>query len=346
MSPTANRAKNVWEFLKKSGDIMAEKVVRRLVYLLVASVFAMCTPHAIAQNYPARPIRIIVPFAPGGATDAVARMLAPRLSENLGQSVVVDNRGGGASTIGMDLVAKSAPDGYTLGVANLSFAVNPSLLSKLPYNTERDFALVGLVAKVPLVLSVHPSVPVKSIKELIAFAKARPGAMNYSSSGNGSATQMATELFRYMAGINIVHVPYTGGGPALVSVLSGQVSIYFGGIPALLPHFQSGKLRGLGVTSTTRDPAIPDIPSIAEALPGYEAGEWNGIVAPAGTPAAIVSRLNQEIVKTLTAPDVSNRFAAVGAHPVGSTPEEFAAYVKKESATWSKVVKAANIRLD
>src|SRR5450759_4062687 len=188
--------------------------LRSSVLALLCMSFVIGAGSAAAQNYPTRSIRVIVPFAPGGATDAVLRMLAPRLSENLGQQVVVDNRPGGASTIGMDLVAKSAPDGYTLGVANLSFAVNPSLLSKLPYNTERDFALVGLVAKVPLVLSVHPSVPVKSIKELIAFAKARPGAMNYSSSGNGSATQMATELFRYMAGINIVHVPYTGGGPA------------------------------------------------------------------------------------------------------------------------------------
>ena len=243
------------------------KLARRLAALSFLALVLAHAPIASAQNYPTRPIRLIVPFAPGGATDAVARMLAPRLSENLGQSVVVDNRGGGASTIGMDLVAKSPPDGHTLGVANLSFAVNPSLLSKMPYNTEKDFALVGLVAKVPLVLTVHPSLPAKNMKELVALAKSRPGVMNYSSSGNGSATQMATELFRYMTSIDVVHVPYTGGGPALVSVLSGQVSIYFGSIPAVLPHFQSRKLRGLGVTSAKRDPAIPDIPSIAEAAP-------------------------------------------------------------------------------
>jgi tripartite-type tricarboxylate transporter receptor subunit TctC len=245
-------------------------------------------------------------------------------------------------------VAKSAPDGYTLGVANLSFSINPTLFgAKLPYNTEKDFGLVSLVTIVPLVLSVHPSVPARSVKELIALAKARPGSLNYSSSGNASATQMATELFRYMAGINIVHVPYNGGGPALISVLSGQVSIYAGSIPALLPHFKSGKLIGLGITTAKRDPAIPDIPTIAEAaLPGYESREWQGIVVPAATPPAIVSRLHQELVKTLAAPELRERFASVGAYAVGSTPEEFAVYLKQEIATMDRVIKEAGIRIE
>lgn len=321
--------------------------LRRCFPVLLAVVGSTWAAGAAAQAYPTRPIRIIVPFAPGGATDAVMRMLGPRLSDNLGQQIVVDNRPGGASTIGMDLVAKSPPDGYTLGVANLSFAVNPSLFAKLPYNTERDFALVGLVAVVPLVLSVHPSLPVTSSKDLIALARARPGELNYSSSGNGSATQMATELFSYMTGIKMVHVPYTGGGPALLSVLSGQVSVYFGAIPAVLPHFKSGKLRGLGVTTAKRDPAIPDIPSIAEAgVPGYESREWNGLVAPAGTPASVISRLNQAIVKALAAPELSERFAGVGAHPVGSTPEELGAHIRQELDTWAKVIKAAGIRVE
>jgi tripartite-type tricarboxylate transporter receptor subunit TctC len=319
-----------------------------LTSVLLLAAFVAGAGSVAAQTYPARSVRIIVPFAPGGATDAVMRMMAPRLSENLGQQAVVDNRPGGASTIGMDIVAKSAPDGYTLGVANLSFSINPTLFgAKLPYNTEKDFALVSLATIVPLVLSVHPSVPARTVKELIALAKARPGSLNYSSSGNASATQMATELFRYMAGINIVHVPYNGGGPALISVLSGQVSIYAGSIPALLPHFKSGKLIGLGITTAKRDPAIPDIPTIAEAaLPGYESREWQGIVVPAATPAAIVFRLHQELVKTLAAPELRERFASVGAYAVGSTPEEFAVYLKQEIATMGRVIKEAGIRIE
>ncbi len=318
-----------------------------LVSALLSLSFIMGADFVAAQNYPTRAIRVIVPFAPGGATDAVLRMLAPRLSENLGQQVIVDNRPGGASTIGMDIVAKSQPDGYTLGVANLSFGINPNLFRKLPYDTNKDFAPVSLITIVPLVLSVHPSVPVRSVKELIAFAKARPGKLNYSSSGNASATQMATELFRSMSGIDIVHVPYTGGGPALIAVISGQVSIYAGSIPALLPHFKSGRLVGLGITTAKRDPAIPDIPTIAEAaLPGYESREWQGIVVPAATPGAIVSRLHQELVKALAAPELKERFASVGAYAVGSTPEEFAAHIQKEIATMAKVIKEAGIRIE
>ncbi len=314
---------------------------------LLGMSFVIGVGSAAAQNYPTRAIRIIVPFAPGGATDVVLRLLAPRLSENLGQQVVVDNRPGGAATIGMDITAKAAPDGYTLGVATLTFSINPNLFSKLPYNTEKDLAPVSLIAIVPLVLSVHPSVPVRSVKELIAFAKARPGSLNYSSSGNASASQMAAELFSSMSGIRIVHVPYQGGGPALLAILSGQVSILAGAIPVMQPYFQSGKLVGLGVTTATRDPAIPDIPTIAEAgVPGYESREWQGIVVPAGTPSAVISRLNQAFVKVLTAPELKERFAAAGAHPVGSTPDELAAHIKKEIAIMGKLVKIAGIRIE
>jgi tripartite-type tricarboxylate transporter receptor subunit TctC len=314
---------------------------------LLCAVLAIPGSPAAAQQYPTRAIRVIVPFAPGGAADAVLRMLAPRLSANLGQQVVVDNRPGGASTIGMDIVAKSAPDGYTLGVASLSFAINPSLFSKMPYDTNRDFAPVSLLAIVPLVQTVHPSVPAKSVKDLIALAKTQPGSLNYSSAGNGSASQMASELFKYMTGSDMVHVPYTGGGPALIAVLSGQVSLTYISIPPGLAHFKSGKLLALGVTSAKRDPALPDVPTIAEAgVPGYQSLEWQGIVVPAGTSNAVINRLRQEIVKTLETPDLRERFVSVGAQAVGSTPDELAAHIKSELATWSKVIKAAGIHFD
>ena len=322
-------------------------MLQRSSSILLLILLTAVADQAGAQAYPTKPIRAIVPFAPGGATDAVLRMLAPRLSEGLGQQVVVENRPGGAATIGMDNVAKSPADGYTLGVANLTFSINPILLKKIPYDSDRDFTLVSHITNVPFVLSVHPSVPVKSVKELVALAKARPGALNYSSSGQASATQMATELFKLLTRTDMVHVPFTGGGPALVSVLSGEVSVYLGSIPALLPHMKSGRLRALGVTTMKRDPAIPDVPTVAEAgVPGYQASEWQGIVVRAGTSAAIVARLNQELVKILKAPDINQRFASVGAQAVGSTPEEFAEHIRRERDTWAKVIKAAGIRIE
>ena len=320
----------------------------RLRRSVLALLSALClhAASAAAQSFPAKPVRVIVPFAPGGATDVVFRLLAPKLSENLGQQVVVENRAGGGSTIGMDAVAKSAPDGTTLGVANLSFAVNPSLLSKLPYDTERDFAPVSLVTIVPLGVSVHPSVPARSVKELIALAKAKPGSLNYASSGNGSATHMATELFKVLTGTDIVHIPYSGGGPAVLSVVGGQVSIYTGSIPSQLQHIKSGRLVALAVTSAKPDPALPVIPAVAETVPGYEAVEWQGIVVPSGTPGAVIERLNRAIVESVKAANFNERLAGVGAHAVGSTPGEFAEYLKKELATWSKVIKATGIRVD
>lgn len=302
---------------------------------------------AAAQSFPTKPIRIIVPFAPGGSTDIVARLLAPKLSENLGHSVIVENRGGGATTIGMDILAKAPPDGHTLGIATLTFALNPSLFSKLPYNPERDFAPVSLVSIVPFVQAIHPSVPARSVKQLIALAKAKPGSLNFSSSGNGSASQMAVELFKHMTGTDMVHVAYTGGGPALLALLSGQVSIFTMSIPAALPHFKSGKLIGLGVTSAKRDPILPDMPSIAESgLPGFELLEYQGIIAPAATPRATINRLHDEIVKSLAAPDLKERFTSSGTYVVGSTPEELAQHIKQQIAIWAKVIKAAGIRLD
>ncbi|MGZ8228317.1 MAG: Bug family tripartite tricarboxylate transporter substrate binding protein [Burkholderiales bacterium] len=314
---------------------------------MIWAAVSIHVPCAGAQTFPAKAIRVIVPFAPGGSTDIVARLLAPRLSQNLGQSVVVENRAGGGTLIGMEHVARSTPDGYTLGVATLTFALNPSLWSKLPYDTEKDFAPVSLVSIVPFVMAIHPSVPARSVKQFIALAKSRPGELNYSSSGIGSASQMAAELFKYMSGTNLVHVPYTGGGPALVALLSGQVSLFVISIPGGLPHFKSGKLVPLGVTSARRDPTLPDVPSIAEAgLAGYELLEFQGIVAPAATPRAVITRLNQEIVKALQSPDLKERFTTSGAYAVGSSPEELASHVKTQIATWAKVIKAAGIKLE
>lgn len=307
--------------------------------------FIMGAGFAAAQNYPTKTVRVIVPFAPGGATDIVARLLAPQLSENLGQSVVVENRAGGGTTIGMEHVAKSAPDGHTLGVATLTFALNPSLVPKLPYDTLKDFAPVSLVSIVTFVMAIHPSVPARSVKQMIALAKAKPGALNYSSSGIGSASQMGAELFNYMTGTKMVHIPYTGGGPAMVALLSGQVSVFVMSIPGGLPYFKSGRLVPLGVTSPKRHPVLPDVPSIAESgLPGYELFEYQGIVAPAGTPVAIINRLQQEIVKSLTSPALNEKFTTMGATVVGSTPEELTNHVKKEIATWGKVIKTAGIK--
>ena len=320
--------------------------LRRLLLALL-SVPCLHAAPAAAQNFPGKPVRVIVPFAPGGATDVVFRLLAPKLSENLGQQAVIENRAGGGSTIGMDIVAKSAPDGYTLGVANLSFAVNPSLLQKLPYDTERDFAPVSLVTIVPLGISVHPSVPARSVKELIALAKAKPGTLNYASSGNGSATHMATEMFKTLTGTDIVHVPYSGGGPAVVAVVGGQVPIYTGSVPSQLAHIKSGRLVALAVTSSKPDPALPGVPTVAEAgVPGYEAIEWQGVVVPSGTPGPVIDRLNRAIIQSVKASEFNERLAGVGAHAVGSTPGEFADFIKKELASWSKVIKATGIRIE
>ena len=320
---------------------------RRSILFLLCALCVVYGTHSQAQTYPTRPIRVIVPFAPGGATDAIMRMIAPRLSENLGQQVFVENRPGGAATIGMDVVAKSPPDGYTLGAANLTFSINPILLKKMPFDSEKDIALVSHISVLPFLVGVHPSVPVKSIKDLIALARARPGALNYSSSGQASATQMATELFKYLTKTDMVHIPFQGGGPALVAVLSGEVSVYWGTIPPLLAHMKSGRLRVLGITTLNRDPAVPEVPTVAEAgVPGYQAAEWGGIVVRAGTPAAIIARLNQEIVKSLKSPDLAQRFAAVGAQAVGSTPEGFAEHIRRERETWAKVIAAAGIRIE
>ena len=321
---------------------------RPFLFLALSSVPFLYAGSGFAQDYPSKLIRIIIPWPAGGGTDTMFRFWTPRLAENLGQQVVIDNRPGASSMIGLDIVAKSQSDGYTLGVANIAFGVNPFLRSKIPFDTEKDFMPVSLTVFVPMVLSVHPSVPARSVKELIALAKAKPGSLLYASAGNASATHLATELFKYVSGINMVHVPYKGGGYTVTSILSGETAVLFATIPNSLRHFRSGKMIALGISTPKRDRVLPDVPTISEAigLPGFSVSEWQGVVVPRGTPSAVISRLHQEIVKVLARPDVVERIEAAGAQPVGSTPEEMAAYIRTEFARWSKVIKAVGIRLD
>ena len=302
---------------------------------------------APAQNFATKTIRIIVPYAPGGSTDVVFRLLAPRLSEDLGQLVVVDNRPGGSSTIGLDLAAKSPPDGHTWGISNITYGANPSLIKKMPFDSERDLLPVSQVSVVTMVLSLHPSVPARSVKQLIGLAKARPGELNFSSAGNASANHLATAKFMHMSGTNLTHVPYKGGGPAVISLVSGETSMLFATIPSAIQHIQSGRLRGLAVSRAQRNPALPDVPTVAEAgVPGYEAIEWNGVMVPAGTPPAVVRRIHQSLSKVLAAPAMKERIVGVGAEVVGSSPEEFTAFIKSEFTAWAKVIKEVGITVE
>ena len=302
---------------------------------------------APAQNFATRTIRIIVPYAPGGSTDVVFRLLAPRLSEDLGQTVVVDNRPGGSSTIGLDLAAKSPPDGHTWGTPNITFGANPSLMKKMPFDSEKDLVPVSQVTVVTMVLSLHPSVPARSVKQLIVLAKARPGELNFSSAGNASANHLATAKFMHMSGTNLTHVPYKGGGPAVISLVSGETSMLFATIPSAIQHIQAGRLRGIAVSRAQRNPALPDVPTVAEAgVPGYEAIEWNGVMVPAGTPPAVVRRIHQSLSKVLAAPAMKERIVGVGAEVVGSSPEEFTAFIKSEFTAWAKVIKEVGITVE
>lgn len=313
--------------------------------LLVASFVAL---PASAQQYPVKPIRMIVPSTPGGGPDLMARAIAQKLSETLGRQVVVEARPGAGGIIGSEYVAKSPPDGYTLIMGNAgSHSVNPSLYRKLPYDPQRDFAPVSLVSSAPNILIVHPSLPVKSVKDLIAIARARPGDLTFGSGSNGSTAHLSGELFRTMAKVNMVHVPFKGAPAAVIGVMTGEVSLAILNLPPALPHVKSGKLNALGVSTAKRSPAVPDLPTIAEAgLPGYEATAWFGVLAPAGTPAGIVTRLNTEIVQGLNSADVRKRIAADGGEVIGSTPEEFAAVMKRDIAKWAKVVALSGARVD
>lgn len=302
---------------------------------------------ADAPNYPFKPVRVIAPSSPGSGVDIVSRLVAQKLGANLGQQVVVENRAGAGGNLGAEVAAKAAPDGYTLFMATPSHAINPALYRKLNYDSIRDFAPIGLVMTGQYVLVAHPSLPAKSVKELIALARARPGQLNYASAGNGNATHLAGELLKSLAKVDIVHVAYKGSGPALVDLISGQVHFMFPNLVNSLPHIAAGRMRALAVTGAKRATAAPHIPTLIEAgVPGYTVMSWYGMLAPAGTPQAVVGRLNSELVKVLRSPDVKERLAGQGADPAGGTPEEFLAFLKDEIAKWGKVVKAANISAD
>jgi tripartite-type tricarboxylate transporter receptor subunit TctC len=316
--------------------------------LRVASAVVLCVAAStlLAAGYPERPVRLIVPSPPGGGTDVSARMFTPKLSEVLGQQIVVDNRGGASGNIGAETAARAAPDGYTLLAGIASLTSNPYVMRKVPFDLERDFAPISLTVVVPNVLISHPSLPVRNMKELIAFAKARPGQLSYASAGVGSVPHLMMELFVSMGGLKMVHVPYKGAGPALTDVIAGHVPLMAANILSTLPHVKAGRVRAYGVTSATRAQAAPDIPTIAEAgLPGYEAVQWFGLLAPAGTPREIVTRLHGAVVQVLEDPAVKKRFIGDGADPRPSaSPEAFGAFIKSELKKWEKVVKAAGIK--
>ena len=318
--------------------------------LVVIAALAWACPYAstYAQTYPAKAVRFVVPFAPGGGSDLVARTVAMKLTEALGQPVVIDNRAGAAGSIGADIAAKSPPDGHTLLLgSNGPLAINPSLYAKLPYDAARDFAPVSLVTVMPFVLVVHPTLPVKSVKELIALAKSRPGQLNYGSPGNGSTTHLANELLKSMTGMQIAHVPYKGVAPAATDLISGNIQMMSGDLSTLMPHVRSGRMRPLAVTSARRSALLPDVPTVAEAgVPGYEAIGWFGVLVPAGTPAAIVERLNSAMLKGLAAPDARQRLSAFGGDVAVGTPEQFAAHIRTEAAKWGKLIKAIGLKAD
>jgi len=310
------------------------------------AVLALSAAAAHAEAYPARPIRMIVAYPPGGGTDIVGRMVAQKLGEALGQSVVVENRGGASGNIGTELAARAAPDGYTILMGNVApNAINVSLFRQLPFDPVADFVPVSLVASTPNILVVHPSTPARTVREVTALAKAKPGTLNFASAGVGSSSHLAGELFRILAGADIVHVPYKGAGPAMVDVLSGQVQLYFATMPAAMPHVKSGKLAPVAVTSAKRSHALPELPTIAESgVPGYEASTWYGLLAPAHTPGAVITRLHEGVVKILANPALHEKLAEQGFEPVGSSPEEFGAHINSEITKWSKVIHDAGIR--
>ncbi len=316
-------------------------MITRTVFA-IAAMLAGAT--AFAQNYPTRAVRLVVPYVPGGGTDFTARVIAPRLSEALGQQVVVENRPGGGTNIGSDLVAKAAPDGYTLLMAGAANAINMSLYAKLPYDTLRDFAPVSLSVKGANVLLVHPSLPVKNLKELLALARAQPGKLNYASSGIGSANHMAGELLKLVAKVNIAHVPYKGNAPALTDLIGGHVEILISGVPAVIGQIKNGRVRAIAIASLKRFPALPDTPTIDESgLKGFEATTWFGVVAPAKTSRDIVTRLNAELARIVAAPDVRERFIGEGVEPIGGSTELFTNFIRDEIDKYAKVVKAAAI---
>ena len=314
------------------------------VMLAVACVGVAGT--AFAQAWPVKPVRMIVPIAGGGSTDAIARLVGTRLGEAWGQTVLVENRPGGSTMIGAEVVARATPDGYTMLMATAAFPANFSLFRKVPYKLA-DFAPVSNVAESPNVLAVHPSVPAKNVKELIALLRSRPGQINYGSGGVGGSTHLAAELFKLLAKVDVTHIPYKGGGPAVTDLLGGQISMIFGNLPAVLPHVKSGRINVLAIASAKRSPTMPDLPTMDEAgVRGFEASTWAGLLMPAGTPQPIIDRFYADLQKIYAQPDMKQRMATGGFDAIGSSPKEFAAYLELEVARWEKVIREAGIKAE
>lgn len=318
------------------------KLLFLIIFLLAKSITG-----AHAQSYPLKPVRAVVPYPPGGGTDIMARAVCAKLSEMWNMQVVVDNRGGGGTIIGTEIAARSPADGYTLLITSPSFVINPTTRSKLPYDTLKDFVPITQFAFQPYILVVHPKVPARDVKEFIALAKAKPDALNFGSTGVGSGSHMAGELFKFMTGTNLTHIAYKGMGPALTDLLGGQTQFVFASILPVTPHVRAGRLRALGVTTDKRSAILPDLPTIAEAgVPGYHTTSWTGLFVPTGVPRAIAEKLNTDVVKIIQQSDTRERLAHDGAEPAGTSAKEFDAFVRNEIAKWAKVIRAANIRID
>jgi tripartite-type tricarboxylate transporter receptor subunit TctC len=322
-------------------------VLSRVRRLAGTALLALCASVAQAQGFPSKTVTLVVPFPPGGTTDVLARTLAQKLHEMWGQAVVVDNRPGAGATIGAAAVAKAAPDGHTLLMGAVHHAIATSVYPKLPYDFQKDFAPVTVVALVPNVAVVNPAVPAKSVKELIAYAKANPGKVTYGSNGQGTAQHLTGEQFAAMAGVELVHVPYKGSGPLTQALMGGEITMSFDTVTPVLPHIQAGKLRPLAVTTAKRSSALPEVPTVAEAgLPGFDMGSWFGLLAPAKTPPAVVAKLNADVVKVLNMPDVRKRLQDVGAEPIANTAEQMAAQIRADTENYAKVVKRANVKIE
>jgi tripartite-type tricarboxylate transporter receptor subunit TctC len=319
--------------------------MKKWVPVVSLALLGIVTEAVLAQGYPTRPIRLVVASSPGGASDILARMLGQKLSEELGQQVVVDNRGGASGVIGTDIVAKAIPDGYTLLIIQPSLTINPSMIRKLPYDAIRDFTPISLVVDAAQIMTVNPSVPAKNVKDLIALAKSKPGQLNFGSPGVGTSPHLTAELFKLKAGVDMQQVPFKGSGPAFVSLISGEVSAAFSTVLSAMPHVKSGKIRALGVTTLKRVPVVPDVPTMVESgVPDFETSQWFGILAPAGTPRRIVDHLYQALTRGSSSPEVKERLTAQGVEVVNRKPEEFSAVIKRELAQWAGVIKASGIK--
>jgi len=326
---------------------MAARIATVATVLLLAAGSTTSISPVHAAEFPTKPLRIIVPFPPGGTTDILARLVGPKLTESMKQTVLVDNRGGASGMIGGELIAKAPPDGHTMGIIISLHAISPALFAKSPIDPNRDFAPITLGISVANVISVHPSLPVTSIPALVKLAKAQPGKLSFGSAGTGTGVHLTGELFKSVARVDITHVPYKGGGPALTDLIAGQIPMGVQNISTVVPYVRGGKIRALGLTSLERSPALPDLPTVAaQGYPGFEAKEWYGFVAPGGTPRAVVTRLHQELVRAIQLPDVRSRLVDLGSDIVADTPEQFEAFMKSELTKWSKLIKEAGIRLE